>query len=173
MLGPDDGPIRPRWLIVVQRAQHDLYEVLRQGFQSLGVVAILDRRRAERRRGGEAAGVDRRRADRRQRRPMAWVYSFQPSDVLGPDVDRLDLTPGPMPSSECTLVDSTCPECALAVQYEMPRFSEPPARVDTAIMHHSDQTFGVQHYVDVQAFTETGHALPRQRVQAQRRTPRR
>lgn len=173
-MGSDVSPGRPRWLIVVQHAQHDLYEVVREGFQSLGVVVILDRRLADRRRGGAGPGVERRGADRRQRRPMAWAYPFQPSDVLGPDIGRLDLTAGPTPLPEATgLVDKTCPECTVVVEFEMPRFPEPPARVEIAVVHRTDQTFGVQHYVEVHAVTEAGRALPRQRVQAQRRTPRR
>ncbi|MGH7267525.1 MAG: hypothetical protein ACREMB_22115 [Candidatus Rokuibacteriota bacterium] len=173
-MSSDLGPTRLRWLIVVQHAHRDLYEVLRERFQSLGVVVVLDRRRAERRQGGAGLGVERRRTERRQRRPIAWVYPSQPADVLGPDVGRLDLTAGPVPGAEATpLVEKTCPECAMAVEFEMPRFSEPPARVETAVVHRTDQTFGVQHYVDVRAFTEAGGAMARQRIQAQRRTPRR
>jgi hypothetical protein len=36
------------------------------------------------------------------------------------------------------------------------------------ILHRTDPTFGVQHFVDVVPFTAAGRPLPSQRVQAQR-----
>lgn len=173
-MGSDSSPGRPRWLIIVERGEDDLYELMRRRFESLGVVVILDRRRADRRRGRAAQAVERRRMERRQRRPIAWIYPSQPADVLGPDVGPLDLTAGPMPGTEAThLIEKTCPECAMAVEFEMPRLPDLSARVETAVAHRTDPTFGVQHYADVRAVDDSGRVLARHSIQAQRRTPRR
>jgi hypothetical protein len=168
------NPKRPRWLIVMQEQHRALAEVFRERFEALGLVVILDRRRAERRRGGASRGVERRQADRRQRRPIAWVYSAQPSDVLGAAEGELDLSAGPIPALPSSgFVVKTCPDCGIAVEFEMPHFAQPPSRFETAVVHLTDPTFGVQHYVDVRAFTPTGRPMLNQRVQAQRQMPRR
>jgi|RhiMetdeSRZDD1v2_1073273.scaffolds.fasta_scaffold75731_5 hypothetical protein len=165
---------RPRWLIVVQHAQRDLYQILREKFESLGIVVIVDRRRAERRRDAAGRAVDRRRTDRRQRRPIAWLYPAETSDLIAPDIARLAFTAGPIPATEGTgFVTNTCPDCGITVEFELPRFEEPPARVTVTVAHRTDPTFGVQHFVDVLAFTAAGRPLPSQRVQAQRQVPRR
>jgi hypothetical protein len=168
------GGHRPRWLIVVQRTQRDLYDVLRERFESRGIVVVVDRRRAERRRDAAARGVERRRTDRRQRRPIVWMCPAETSDLIAPDIGRLEFTAGPMPTSEgAGYATNTCPDCGITVEFEIPRFAEPPARLTVTVLHRTDPTFGVQHYVDVLAFTAAGRSQPTQRVQAQRQVPRR
>jgi hypothetical protein len=165
------NPTGPRWLIVVQDLE--LAEAFRERFGRLGIVVVLDRRRAERRRqGGAAQGIERRETDRRQRKAVAWVYPAQLSDMLGPDIGQLELgaAPTPLPVG---LGTETCPTCAIALEFQMPRFDPPAAGIETTVVHHTDQTFGVQHYVEVRAFGESGSPVLKRRVQAQRRTPRR
>jgi hypothetical protein len=168
-----EGGHRPRWLLVVQHAQRDLYEVLRDQFEELGIVVILDRRRAERRRESEVRVVDRRRMDRRQRRPIAWMYPAETSDLIAPDLGRLEFTAGPIPTAAPGRASGICRECGITVGFELPRFEEPPARLTVTILHRTDPTFGVQHFVDVVPFTAAGRPLPSQRVQAQREVRRR
>jgi hypothetical protein len=160
-----------RWLIVVQ--DPELAAVFRQRFAGLGVVVVLDQRSAERRQpGGPAPATERREADRRQRKAIAWVYPIQGPAGPGPDTRQLDLgsEPAPRPIGP---VAETCPECGIAVEFKMPRFDPSPDRVETTVVHRTDQTFGVQHYVEVRAFVANGPPLPKRRVQAQRRMPRR
>ena len=83
---------------MVQQGQRELYGVLRDRFESLGIVVIVDRRRAERRRDAAGRAPDRRRTDRRQRHPIAWMYPAETSDPVAPDVARLGLTTGPIPT---------------------------------------------------------------------------
>jgi hypothetical protein len=160
-----------RWVIVVQ--DPELAAVFRQRFAGSGVVVVLDQRRAERRQqGGAAPTSERREADRRQRKAVAWVYPIQRPAGPAPDARQLDL------GSEPALrpigpVAETCPECGIAVEFKMPHFDPAPDRVETTVVHRTDQTFGVQHDVEVKAFASNGSPLPKRRVQAQRRMPRR
>ena len=48
-----------------------------------------------------------------------------------------------------------------------------PDRIETTVVHRTDQTFGVQHYVEVRALVANAPPLPKRQVQAQRRMPRR
>jgi len=167
------NPTGARWLIVVQ--DPELAAVFRQRFSGVGVVVVLDQRRAERRQGGGAApATERREADRRQRQAVAWVYAIQRPAVLGADMRQLNLGSEPSPVlQQLGPVTETCPECGIAVEFTMPRFDLPPDRIETTVAHRTDQTFGVQHYIEVRAFAANGSPLPRRRVQAQRRMPRR
>jgi hypothetical protein len=160
-----------RWLIVVQ--DPELAAAFRQRFTGVGVVVVLDQRRAERRQGGAAPATERRESDRRQRQPVAWVYPIQRPAGLGLDIRQLNLGSEPTPAfQQIGPVTETCPECGIAVEFTMPRFDLPPDRIETTVAHRTDQTFGVQHYIEVRAFA-AGSPLPRRRVQAQRRMPRR
>jgi hypothetical protein len=58
----------------------------------------------------------------------------------------------------------SCPECGLEVEFETPRFPQPPARVVIETVHAGDQ-----HHVEIHAFTATGRPLLSQRNQAWRR----
>jgi hypothetical protein len=161
-----------RWLIVVE--DPELAAVFRQRFSGVGVVVVLDQRRVERRQGGAAPATERRETDRRQRKAIAWVYPIQGPAVLGPDLRQLNLGSEPTPALQpIGPVTETCPECGIAVEFKMPRFDLPPDRIETSVAHRTDQTFGVQHYIEVRAFAANGSPLPRRRVQAQRRMPRR
>jgi hypothetical protein len=56
-----------RWLVVVHPQRLDLYQHLQRRLEDLAFVeVILDRRRAQRRRGPAGVGRERRRGDRRQ-----------------------------------------------------------------------------------------------------------
>jgi hypothetical protein len=58
------------------------------------------------------------------------------------------------------------------LEFEMPRFPQPPARLEIQTIHTGDRASGVQHYVEIQAFSATGRPLLLQRNQAFRRASR-
>ncbi len=68
------------FLVVVKRDEPDLFDYLRQHFQEPEVAVLLDRRRGERRRGGQAVPEERRQRDRRvipaDEDPL-WRYGFR------------------------------------------------------------------------------------------------
>jgi hypothetical protein len=146
-----------RWLIVVQPHRRELYEVLRRSLKEEGpVMVIYDRRVRERRRGSLSSGADRRRTDRRQRRPSGVLYECEilKFEEKGP---ARAAPPASPPAAR------VCPECGLEVEFEMPRFPQPPARLEIETLHA-----GAQHLIEIHAFTATGRPLLSQRIQAWR-----
>ena len=158
-----------RWLIVVQPNQSDLYEALRQSIKDDSpVMVIYDRRFRERRRGSESSRGDRRRTDRRQRRPGGWLYEcevlrIEPAEDTGAAAAKRREAPPDVGTR-------ACPECGVPLEFEMPRFPQPPARLEIQTIHAAARGPGVQHYVEIQAFSATGRPLLLQRNQARRRT---
>jgi hypothetical protein len=151
-----------RWLVVLQPNQRALYEVLRQSLKADSPVSVIyDRRFRERRRGGVSARSDRRRTDRRQRRPSGWFYE---AEIVRMVAERPSggAAPGAPAASAPTLV--VCAECGTELEFELPRFPQPPARLETEPIHA-----GLQHFVEIHAFTATGRPLLSQRNQAWRR----
>jgi hypothetical protein len=69
-------------------------------------------------------------------------------------------------------VAEACPECGITIEFKMPHADPPADRIETRVAHRTDQTFGVQHYVEISAFAASGPPA-RQRIQAQRQMPRR
>lgn len=166
------SPKRPRWLIVVH--DPELVAAFRERLEGLGIIVVLDRRRAERRTGRGAPAMERRRTDRRRRQPVGWVYPAQTADTLGPDMGNLEFASGPAGSRLPVHVENAiCLECGIAIEFEMPQFARTPVSVQTSVVHRTDQIFGVQHYVDIQAFGGTEQSPVSHRVHAQRRMPRR
>jgi hypothetical protein len=64
------------------------------------------------------------------------------------------------------LAGARCPTCELTVRFEMPRFVEPPARLDLTVIHETVQPKHARHFVELQTFTSTGRALLASRVTA-------
>jgi hypothetical protein len=148
-----------RWLIVLQANQRALYEVLRQSLKADSPVSVIyDRRFRERRRGSVSARSDRRRTDRRQRRPSGWFYEAEIVRVVAESPSG-----GEAPGSRAASA-VVCAECGTELEFDMPRFPLPPARLETEPIHA-----GSQHFVEIHAFTATGRPLLSQRNQAWRR----
>ncbi len=161
MLGRDQG--KPRWLVIVPRDQRDLYESLRQGLKpDAPFHVILERRQGERRRSsGASPKGERRRANRRQQQP---VGSFFVATIV-----RAEAMTRPSPlGAEPTIVNTACPACSAMLSFELPRFPQPPARLDAEVVH-SGGVGGTQHYAEIQAFTVSGRPLLIGRVQTTRR----
>jgi hypothetical protein len=152
------------WLIVLQPNQRALYEVLRRSLKEESPVTVIyDRRSRERRRGSVSSRSDRRRTDRRQRRPSGWFYEAEIVRIVAEPPAREE-APGSRPASAPTRASLVCADCGAELEFEMPRFPQPPARLDTEPIHT-----GLQHFVEIHAFSVTGRPLLSQRNQAWRR----
>ena len=149
----------PRWVIIVQQDQGEVYEELRRRLEGTPVRVVLDRRQGERRRDLDAARP-RRGPDRRRGRPLAWLYPAVAESATGP--------PGPE-ASPGTVTD-TCALCGASLEWELPRFPQPPARFEARVRHLGESLTDASHVVEVEAFTATGRPLLVHRAPARRRS---
>jgi hypothetical protein len=147
-------PARARWVIVVPVDRADTYTALRRNFaRSPWVDVIFDRRRGERRDDGSAVPEGERRRSKRRK--------------------TSDRDPGPTPDpvfrlahqvDGCEVYESTgpelgrCPECGAMVSVELPRFVEPPVRLEI-VVRHEPAPERARHIVELQSFSPTGRAL--------------
>jgi hypothetical protein len=152
----------PHWLVIVSREKPDLYEKLRHSFGNAQLVEVLyDRRKGERRRAGGGGDAERRRADRR-RAPGTREVSPAATYRL---IQQLD---GVLVLQFTSRVAARCPDCQADLEFEMPRFAEPPSRLSMEIQHVKNGSVGVQHYVEAEAFKATGRSLLACRILARR-----
>jgi hypothetical protein len=140
---------RPRWLIVVEREQRELYELLRKSLQpDAPFDVVLDRRQGDPRGNAPERSQDRRRGAEGERAPIGLL--FLRVSLAGPVV--------------ATVLTRACPDCDLVPAFEMPRFPQPPARLEADVIHTGPARD--QHYADIYAFTVSGRSLLVQRVRA-------
>lgn len=145
-----------RWLVVIQPDQAALQPRLRASFDRVLVEVIVDRRRGERRHASQPAGAERRRRDRRQPvNPRYALHHEQPGFRIYQAIGR---------------IAARCVTCGAAVEWEMPEFREPPARLSIDVLHRtriSRETLRApgapddssRHSVSLQAFTAAGREL--------------
>jgi hypothetical protein len=156
----------PRWLVVIEREQVQLYPKLRASFDRHLVRVIVDRRFGERRQNGAAVESDRRRSDRRQASTPRYGLRLE---GRGFQVFEAE---GRFPVQ--------CATCGSLVESEMPQFGEPPARLKFAVVHSETQASGtlhapqvtktrVKHLAEFEAFTSSGRLLLSCRVPARPR----
>jgi hypothetical protein len=157
-------PADSRWVIVVDAAQEPLYRLLVERLGDAATI-LLDRRKVERRRGSQGSPAERRRMSRRAQRALARVYVEGVAKSL---LTAVVESPG---AARLTPVDPAhlCPTCEAHIAFELPRFPHKPARVDTQIVHVQPPGAPPEHYVEIQAFTQTGRALLSERVRVHRR----
>jgi hypothetical protein len=145
-------PERPHWVIVAAADRPDTYPMLRRNFAgSAWVSVVVDRRHGERRHPGRRQpGEDRRRAGRRSMdRDAAQVPSF-----------RLARQGDGFAVYEATAsVPGRCPQCHALVSVEIPRFVEPPVRLDLTVVHETIVPNRARHLVDCQSYSATGRVL--------------
>ncbi len=155
-----------RWLIIVQPHQQELYDLLKRSLPHDAPITLMyERRLRERRRGSDAPRLDRRRVDRRRRRGSALIYEGggqTTGECHAPPVASAKAVGSGQPE-----MSKTCPECGVGLQFEMPRFPQSPARVDIEVIHTRAPS-GVQHQVEIAAFSWSGRPLLVQRVQVSR-----
>jgi hypothetical protein len=161
--GPGITPARSRWVIVVPVGRADTYAALRHRFgRSPWVDVVIDRRRGERRHHqGEVPLVERRTVKRRN--AMRDELTGEPLFRLAHQVDGCDVYEATTPES------GACPECGLPVSFELPRFAEPPIRLEIVVQHESTPT-GPRHLGELQSFSPTGRVLLSTRLVGQIRT---
>ena len=155
-------PERPRWVIVVRVERSEVFAALRRSFAgSDWVDLVVDRRRGERRQGrgstpaAERRGGGRRSADRQPVRVPAFRLAhrgdgFEVYEATGSQSGR-------------------CPQCGTMVSVEMPRFTEPPVRLELTVVHETIPPDRARHVVEVQSFSATGRVLLATRLFAQNR----
>jgi hypothetical protein len=155
-------PERPRWVIVTQADRPEVYPAIQRSFVgSAWVEVVVDRRRGERRRGIEQQDRDRRLAGRRgadqdpaQTRAFRlahWGNGFEAYEATGPAPGR-------------------CPQCGAVVSVELPRFAEPPVRLDLVVVHETIPPDRARHAVELQSLSATGRVLLASRLFARTRT---
>jgi hypothetical protein len=149
---------RPRWIIVVQASRAEVHDRLSRTFQRAPwVEVILDRRRGERRRRDEPPVTERRLGDRRRR---------EDDRTRVPEYRLAYHGDGHSVFEATALAGARCAECEATVRFEMPRFAEPPARLELTVVHETVQPKHARHFVELQSFTSTGRPLLASRVTA-------
>lgn len=133
--------------------------MLRRSFRaSSWVEVVVDRRRGERRQGGgQASGVERRSVGRRgtDRDPVQ-----HPAFRLAQRGDGAEIYEATGPES------GRCPQCGALLSVEMPRFTEPPVRLDLTVVHETIAPNRTRHAIEVQSFSATGRVLLASRLLA-------
>ena len=149
-------------MIVTRVDRAEVYPALQRSFAgSAWVEVVVDRRRGERRRGTAPRADDQRLAGRRsadqhpaQTPPFRLAHrgdGFEAYEATGPAQDH-------------------CPECGAMVSIELPRFVEPPFRLDLTVVHEPIQPDRARHVVDLQSFSATGRVLLASRLFVRTRT---
>jgi hypothetical protein len=167
--GHGTGSGSPRWILVIQPAQRELFDLLQERLKGTDVQVILDRRERERRRGSLGPTMERRNTDRRRQRPVGMVAQASPSPAraTAPAAERF--APQAGTARDEAFTTQRCPTCAVVLELEMPRFPHPPARVDLEIGHvaaNGHGQDGSNHYVEIAAFTISGRVILNQRLPA-------
>jgi hypothetical protein len=158
---PRDDPAR--WLVIVRRDRAELQAWLRRSFDASPLVrVILDRRQAERRRASARVPRELRREERRQ------VLRAADPDATGQYRLLRD-------GGDCRVLEATgriptrCPECQSDLEFELPRFADPPVRLRATVVHTPQPLGGVQHHIATEAFTASGRSLLACLIMARRR----
>jgi hypothetical protein len=145
-------PERPRWTIVARADRPEVFATLRRSFVgSAWVQVVVDRRRGQRRRssgsvpGAERRGVGRRSADKHPTQVPEFRLAHR-----GDGFEVYEAT-GP--------VSGRCSQCSTMVSIELPRFTEPPARLDLTVVHETVRPDRGRHVVEMQSFSATGRTL--------------
>ena len=158
-------PARPRWVIVVPVDRPDTYKALRRSFaRSPWVDVVVDRRRGDRRQDGAAPQtVERRMAGRR-------TVEREPAE--GPAFRLAHRGPGSEVYESTSPESLNCPDCGALVSVELPRFVEPPVRLELVVLHEpvpAERT--ARHVVELQSFSPTGRELLATRLAGRTRPP--
>jgi hypothetical protein len=143
-------PERSRWVVVVRMDRPEAYVTLQRTFAgSVWVDVVLDRRGGTAApTGGHAPGAERRGQAFRRAKGGA---DFQVYEAIAPLPGR-------------------CPQCGRPVTVELPRFVEPPVRLELTVVHEAVSPAGVRHVVELQSLSATGRVRLATRLVARART---
>jgi hypothetical protein len=149
-------------VIVAQVDRADVYPALRQNFAgSAWVEVVLDRRGLARRQGTVQPAEDRRLAGRRSAdQDPAQTPAFRLAH-RGDGFEAYEAT-GPVPER--------CAACGAMVSVELPRFAEPPLRLDLTVVHETIALDRARHLVELESFSATGQLLLASRLFVRTRT---
>ena len=149
-------------MIVAQVDRADVYPGLQRNFAgSAWVEVVLDRRSLARRQGTVQPTEDRRLAGRRSAdRDPAQTLAFRLAN-RGDGFEAYEAT-GPVPER--------CAACGAMVSVELPRFAEPPIRLDLTVVHETIALDRARHMVELQSFSATGQLLLASRLFVRTRT---
>ena len=150
-------PERPRWTIVARADRPEVFAALRRSFVgSVWVQVVVDRRRGQRRRsGGSAPGTERRGVGRRSADRL-------PTQV--PDFRLAHRGDGFEVYEAIGPVSGRCSQCGTTLRVEIPRFTEPPARLELTVVHEAIPPNRARHVVEMQSFSATGRVLLASRI---------
>ena len=154
--GAGATPARSRWVIVAPVDRPDTFAALRRRFaRSPWVDVVVDRRRGERRQEGDGTPVERRTAKRRKAPEPDRAPAAQPAFRLAHQVDGCEVYESTAPEL------GACPDCGVTVSVELPRFVEPPVRLELVVRHEPApaERDTARHVVELQSFSPTGRVL--------------
>jgi hypothetical protein len=154
-------PERSRWVIVVRADRPAAYATLRRTFDgSAWVDVVMDRRGGTSSGGGRAPGVERRGSQRPRGSPASAPAPAFRRAYGTSDFEVYEAT-APLPGR--------CPQCGLSVTVDLPRFAEPPVRLELTVIHEVIPPATVRHLVEAQSLSATGRVLLASRLLARPR----
>ena len=149
---PRVRPERCRWVIVADADRSEMYPVLRRNFLgSAWVDVVVDRRLGQRRQLSRTFTADDRR--RVGRRSMDQEAAQVPSFRLARRGDGFAVY------ESTASVPGRCPQCRAIVGVEIPRFVEPPVRLELTVIHETIPPDRTRHLVELQSYSATGRVL--------------
>jgi hypothetical protein len=148
-MSPDTAT--PRWLVVVCHDRPEVLEKLSRTFQHATWVSVLaDRRQGQRRKRQALMGPELRLSDRRA----------TPGDQTQEPAYRLTRRGEGFDVYEATgFAPARCEECGATVMFEMPRSTEPPARLDLHVVHDQEPRPRPRHAVELLLYAPSGRPL--------------
>jgi hypothetical protein len=148
-MSPDTAT--PRWLVVVCPDRPEVLEKLSRTFQRATWVSVLaDRRQGQRRKRQALVGPELRLSDRRA----------TPGDQTQEPTYRLTRRGEGFDVYEATgFAPARCEECGATVMFEMPRSTEPPARLDLHVVHDQEPRPRPRHAVELLLYAPSGRPL--------------
>ena len=148
-MSPDTAT--PRWLVVVCHDRPEVLEKLSRTFQHATWVSVLaDRRQGQRRKRQALMGPELRLSDRRA----------MPGDQTQEPAYRLTRRGEGFDVYEATgFAPARCEECGATVMFEMPRSTEPPARLDLHVVHDQEPRPRPRHAVELLLYAPSGRPL--------------
>jgi hypothetical protein len=153
-----DRGARPHWIVVVHRDRPEVLARLRAMFAGSAWIEVLDDRRRGERRQPQATRTAAFLAERRlgERRHVPGDRTRAPSYRLASRGDGFQIY-------EATgFAPARCPQCGATVLFEMPRFADPPARLDLRVIHEAVSAHhptNARHIVELDSFGPGGRLL--------------
>jgi hypothetical protein len=158
-MSPDTAT--PRWLVVVCPDRPEVLEKLSRTFQRATWVTVLaDRRQGQRRKRQALIGPELRLSDRRATHGDQTQEPAYRLTRRGEGFDVFEAT---------GFAPARCEECGATVMFEMPRSTEPPARLDLHVVHDQEPLPRPRHAVELLLYAPSGRPLVAWRCAARTR----